>query len=742
MRVRRLGAAPEGFALALPPPDTSYEMQVKHKNELFINVDDTSVSPMITTNGSLFPARFFHLNNTNLFVLMDGVSMFTEGKLACKEGESPHQLVGEETEDVAVAKAAKKSPPSKMTAPVDSVEAAIRGIEGEGSDVFAFSAVQAPRSSTAKDTCLGAHALSTTATLTGESFVREKSTTRVPSVENNTSIPKGYAALFAGSVDPLPAVLKSKLSGDDHVIKVRGFLPGGVDKRRRPSASLSTSAPLECCAPLPVVPREGVVSSFTGTPMAETAQQNLEEKRRAQGKQIKNKRKTSTRLPSADEVGRSNRSLDLDAVVTLCFIGKGTQGTVHRVMLDDKLYALKCIDVKEVTEATNVVERQGRKRGLVKELNMISLQRSRERPMHLMQVFNAVATLDSVRPQLYILMELMSFSVEDAQKMVSRFPAPEMMKMTQSTFSKHLAGPAEVQKQTDNLLKQRAASYRHLTGRSSYNIPEDWETNIDRQTPVPEVILSMLAADVLKGLAELHEEYHIVHCDLKPANVLLDFSMSCFKIADFGCGCQMDKETRVVRRTGIDLGSKLYKAPERLRNELGCAEMEDGVQAVEFTVAADVWSLGIMLLELSNGVHPCYSFKSDYWNYVNNLKLSRMVKPLAWSAAFHNFIVRCLMREVKRRGTVNELLQHPFILRYSAVPRARLTAFMKRLKSESETFQKRQQRELLIKQILLSTGGKSADLYRNESCLRWKSFTGFLAVAPRFEDHEKFPQLS
>ncbi|KEG12988.1 putative protein kinase [Trypanosoma grayi] len=763
MRVRRQKAPPPGFTLALPPPDTSDELhvQAEPKNELFINVDDNSVSPMVTTEGPLFPARFFHVNNTNLFVLMDGVSMFTEGKAAHKE-EVPSHRLGEKVEGTSAAKSVKKAHQTNPTTVVDSVEAAIRGIENAGNDCFSSLASstavsptakrsfesmsslgpQAPSSSPVASSSSNAAAVAATAPVGGGGGgggVYSRTETTLSTVERHkTDVPKEYAVLFSNNNDSLTKTLNARAGSASTAVRIRGFLPSSVTAGH---IVVPASAPRKVAetyaAPVPdEPPTSSVVSTVTEPNQHNTSEKNGGHKYASCGaKQV-------GRVFSAQDVGRTNRSLDLDAVVTLCFIGNGSQGTVHRVMLDEKLYALKCIDLKEVTQATNAVERQGRKRGLVKELNMIRLQRLQERPEHLMQMFNAAATIDNGRQHLYILMELMSFSVEDAQRMFSRIPANEMMKVTQSIFRKHLAGSAQVQKQTENLLKQQSASCMHLTGRSSYNTPEEWETNIDRQAPVPEIILSMLAADVLKGLKELHEDYSIVHCDLKPANVLLDFNKTRFKLADFGCGCQTDPKTHRVRQTGVDLGSKVYKAPERLRSELYGKEMEDGLPVVEFTPAADVWSLGVMLLELSNGVNPCYSFKSDYWNYVNNLKLSRMVKPLSWSASFHDFIVRCLMREPSHRWSVNKLLQHPFILRYNGVPREKLKTFMERLKSESETFQRRRQRELLEEQVLLSTGMKARDSYQNRSRTCWKAFTGFLSVAPQFQDTEKFPSLN
>lgn len=145
---------------------------------------------------------------------------------------------------------------------------------------------------------------------------------------------------------------------------------------------------------------------------------------------------------SAEDIGHSNRSLDMDEVVIEELIGKGTQGTVFRVRVDGKVYALKCMNIDEAINATNDVERQGRKKGLVKELTMISLQRSRPPPEYMMQMFNAVASLDVEQKQLSILMELMSFTVENIQQMVSRIPKEELMGIAQSTFRKYMAGDA------------------------------------------------------------------------------------------------------------------------------------------------------------------------------------------------------------------------------------------------------------------------------------------------------------
>ncbi|CAD2216336.1 protein kinase [Angomonas deanei] len=419
---------------------------------------------------------------------------------------------------------------------------------------------------------------------------------------------------------------------------------------------------------------------------------------------------------------------------------------------------MKRIDVKEATEAANSIERQGRKRGLIKELNMIRLQRSNS-STHLMQMFNGVASVDNERQHLSILMELMSFSVEDVQNMCARLPPNELAKLTQTSFRNFATGnnSTKLRQEVDNLFKQQNGSCMHVMGRNKFNKPAEWEYEYDRQTALPDIVLSLLAADVLLGLQELHTVYGIVHCDVKPANVLVNFEMVKFKLTDFGCGCVMNEEDKRVRRSGVDLGSKLYKAPERLSNEYSndaqpadneLLEMEEGdefvgsKEVVEFTAKADVWSLGIMLLELASGEHPCKPFKSDFWNYSNLLKLSKMLKPLNFSPFLCDFVVRCLSVDETKRWTVDKLLQHPFIKKYEDVPRTKLRSFLQKLEKESATYQRKQHREALEQQILISTTRQASDNYKNQSLKKWKAFTGFLAVAPELSDTKKYPQIS
>lgn len=99
-----------------------------------------------------------------------------------------------------------------------------------------------------------------------------------------------------------------------------------------------------------------------------------------------------------------------------------------------------------------------------------------------------------------------------------------------------------------------------------------------------------IAIETARGLAYLHEDVRnqrIVHCDVKPENILLDSTMS-VKVADFGLLRVVSKEqTRTM--TVHARGSSGYLAPE-WRSEL-----------MPITAKTDVFSYGMVLLEIVSG---------------------------------------------------------------------------------------------------------------------------------------------
>ncbi|XP_073045658.1 proline-rich receptor-like protein kinase PERK15 [Primulina eburnea] len=99
-----------------------------------------------------------------------------------------------------------------------------------------------------------------------------------------------------------------------------------------------------------------------------------------------------------------------------------------------------------------------------------------------------------------------------------------------------------------------------------------------------------IAIGSAKGFAYLHEDCHprIIHRDIKTANILLDYNFEA-KVADFGLA-KLSSDTNTHVSTRI-MGTFGYLAPEY-------------ASSGKLTEKSDVYSYGIMLLELITGRRP------------------------------------------------------------------------------------------------------------------------------------------
>jgi serine/threonine protein kinase len=105
-----------------------------------------------------------------------------------------------------------------------------------------------------------------------------------------------------------------------------------------------------------------------------------------------------------------------------------------------------------------------------------------------------------------------------------------------------------------------------------------------RRGPLGAAATAKLGAALAGGLAYVHEQ-GVVHRDVKPANILID-SAGHARLADFGIARLVDTTTMTV--VGTTLGTASYMAPEQLEDH-------------QVGPGADVWSLGIVLLECLTG---------------------------------------------------------------------------------------------------------------------------------------------
>ncbi|XP_051229153.1 mitogen-activated protein kinase kinase 9-like [Lolium perenne] len=175
-----------------------------------------------------------------------------------------------------------------------------------------------------------------------------------------------------------------------------------------------------------------------------------------------------------------------------------------------------------------------------------------------------------------------------------------------------------------------------------------------RQGAFPEAALAEVAAQALSGLAYLHAR-RIVHLDIKPANVLASTAGE-VKIADFGIA-------KVLSRAGDQctsyVGTTAYMSPERFDPEAHGGHYDP--------YAADVWSLGVTILELFMGRYPLLpAGQKPSWAALMCAVCFGEAPALSDGVAspeLQGFVAACLHKDYRKRASVAELLAHPFVAR-------------------------------------------------------------------------------
>jgi serine/threonine protein kinase len=120
---------------------------------------------------------------------------------------------------------------------------------------------------------------------------------------------------------------------------------------------------------------------------------------------------------------------------------------------------------------------------------------------------------------------------------------------------------------------------------------EDLKTLIRRDGPLPVSQALNLTRQICAGVGLAHRA-GIVHCDLKPQNILVTYEGQA-KVADFGIARAFQSEEHPSQEEPEDVvwGSPHYIAPEQAMGK-------------QPTPATDVYSIGVMLYEMLTGVPP------------------------------------------------------------------------------------------------------------------------------------------
>nr|GME11605.1 mitogen-activated protein kinase kinase kinase 18-like [Ipomoea batatas] len=165
---------------------------------------------------------------------------------------------------------------------------------------------------------------------------------------------------------------------------------------------------------------------------------------------------------------------------------------------------------------------------------------------------------------------------------------------------------------------------------------------------IPEVLAKIFIYQLLKGIHYMHT-LGIIHCDLKPGNVLLFpgkfHGLKRLKLCDFGLA-KFSDEKNVYRDS--HRGTLLYAPPE-------C------VAGKSYTAAKDIWALGCIFVEMVTG--------KPMWQFGNKQELAMKIAstnpeiPEDLSPGAKNFLKMCLARDPWRRWRAEMLLGHRFFER-------------------------------------------------------------------------------
>ena len=174
-----------------------------------------------------------------------------------------------------------------------------------------------------------------------------------------------------------------------------------------------------------------------------------------------------------------------------------------------------------------------------------------------------------------------------------------------------------------------------------------------------EAHMGFFAREILKGLAYIHERLYI-HRDVTTNNIMLSSLDGQIRLIDFGLSLKLTSEQPITARMS---GTPVAMPPEVIRSNSA-------------SLAVDIWSLGMLLLELvcGRGSLP------DGYTCMFSACFGQAAIPIpdsssGYSVAFRDFLSKALDPNPEKRSTAQQLLHHQW-LQSPDIPKDMKSIFM------------------------------------------------------------------
>lgn len=169
-------------------------------------------------------------------------------------------------------------------------------------------------------------------------------------------------------------------------------------------------------------------------------------------------------------------------------------------------------------------------------------------------------------------------------------------------------------------------------------------TDVVQDTELEEDQIAAICKETLLGISQLHDR-DIIHRDIKSDNILIS-SSGHVKLTDFGFCAKLEK-SNVKRATMV--GTPYWMAPEIIKQQ-------------PYDNKVDIWSLGIMTIEMIEGNPPYIDEEPLKALYLIATKgKPELESPERSSELLLDFLDKMLQVDPEKRLPSKELLKHPFL---------------------------------------------------------------------------------